>query len=124
MAVQYLCGRKTHKYRNQRSSTSLTLPSSWFLLIIVPVQPRQPPVGLLVTMYPPPVVVRHGWTVNVKNIVTTCDLDGLSIEEAVLTMFVLGLELGRHSGPGSSLGHSVDLSSLVVSIIRVLELLT
>ena len=70
MAVQYLCGRKTHKYRYQRSSTSLTLPSSWFLLIIVPVQPRQPPVGLLVTMYPPPVVVRHGWNTEISKIFT------------------------------------------------------
>ena len=70
-------------------------------------------------MYPPPIVIRHGRTVNVKNIVTAGDLVGLSIEEAVLTMFVRGLELERHSGPGCSLGHSADLSSLVVSIIRV-----
>ena len=101
--------------------SSLTLPSSWVLSVIVPILPGQPPVGLLVPVDPHPVDVGHGGTLDVHVVVADSHFDWLTTQETELAMFFLspGISLlGRDCPPP----HLVQFSSLVIDIRRIISI--
>ena len=87
MALPYLCGRKTHEYQYWRSST-FSDPPILHLSVIVSVHPGKPLVCLCVTMDPSPLIISHGGTLNVHDVVAASDLDGLTTQKAILTMLL------------------------------------